>query len=365
MRFKKIIGAVLIAAIAGTGCSAVDITDNTVQETESVESFITETETETEVVTSETEALVPWEFNPHVYSPKIAERIPEDYWDSFNNLCDALREGEATFECSSYEAFEWCTDVSVLCNLFPAAGAKVEPAYFEETETTGNGTGNIRYTIPVEEYAERQADFEALITGILNDNVESDDSDYEMALKLYLYMANNYEYDYDKDYDYDDNFVYHTFMCKKGVCVDFASVYAYLLLQVGIDAISVGCFEENMCHSWTYAVIDGRGYHIDPTWALKINNDGVDYIYLDYFLMSDKERNIDGALVHDLTVSLVPEFWINRTSLTLPADDNSFNLRDYCNFESLDEENKILNYVDMYGNEHEFYYEQNASDKAA
>ena len=359
MKSKRIIGIILTAAIMGTGCSTGDITETTTFVTNSIETTVIETET----TVPETEALVPFEFEPHVYSAKIAELIPQDYWDSLYNLCDALRAGETAFECSSYEAFNWCTDMGVLCNLFPTAGTKVEAGYYEEDETGENGTGNIRYLIPVEKYLERQADFEALITDILNSNIESDDSEYERALKLYLYIADNYEYD--DDMEYDDNFVYHTFTTKKGVCVNFASVYAYLLLQAGVDAFSVGCFEDTMAHSWTYAVINGRGYHIDSTWALKSTSDGVDYIYLDYFMMSDKERNADGALVHDLTVQLLPEFWINKTSLTLPADDNGYNLRELCNFKSLDEDNKILRYVDMYGEEHEFHYEQDFAYEAA
>ena len=60
--------------------------------------------------------------------------------------------------------------------------------------------------------------------------------------------------------------------------------------------------------------------------------------------------------VGDLTGPLIPQYWANPTSWKLPATDNRYNLRDWCYFESLDEENKILHYIDMYNEPREFHY---------
>ena len=355
MKIRKIIGIVLAAAVLGTGCNVKEITEETTTCSESPASADMTAADET--AGSETATLEQLEFNPHVYSAKIAERIPQDYWDSFYNLCDALRAGETTFKCSSLDAYLWCTDVGVLCCLFPTAGTKVEA---ESADGFKDGTGRIRYTVPVEEFLKRQSDFETQITDILNSSIESDDSEYERALKLYLYIADNYEYS--DDLEYEDNYVYHTFSTGKGMCVNFASVYAYLLLQAGIDAASVSIFEENMCHSWTYAVIDGEGYHIDTTWALKSSYEGTDYIYLDYFLMSDRERIDDGCLVSNLATPLLPEYWVNRTDVSFEASDSHYNLRYLCNFDYLDEDNKTVHYTDSYGKAHEFSYETAAPE---
>ena len=351
MKSTRVIGSLLAAAVLVSCASNIE----KVRETGDNQTVLVETNVSETTVETTAPELVPFEFNAHVFSPTILPRIPQDYWDSFYNLCDALRAGETSFACSSQDAYNWCTDMGVLCNYFPAAGTKIAAGSDDGSAPFENGTGKIRYLVPVEEYLARQADFEALITGIINDNVESDDSEYEKALKLYLYMANNFIYD--DNMDYDDNFVYYTFKTRKGVCGNFAAVYTYLLLQVGVDAVHVGCFEENMCHAWTYAVIDGKGYYIDPTWALKSSWEGVDYIYLDYFLMSDQERNSDGCLVYDLTADVVPEFWVNMTQVRFTAEDSSYNLREFCNYVSLDEENKILYYTDMSGNIREFRYE--------
>ena len=304
----------------------------------------------TETSVTETTASEPFEFNPHVYSGKIAERVPQDYWDSFYNLCDALRKGEDSFQCSSQEAYNWATDVGVLCDLFPPAGAKIEGKSTDGSPAFENGTGKIRYKMPVEDFLKRESDFEVLITDILNSTIEKDDSEYERALKLYLYVAKNYVYDtslIDKMGD-DENFVY-----KRGQCVNFASVYAYLLLQADIDAVSYRIYED-LCHAWTYAVIDGKGYHIDTTWALQA--EGVDGIYLDYFMMSDKDRIADGCTLTDPDVTLLPECNVNKTNVKFEATDEQYCIRDYCRFVSLDEENKTVHYVDLYNEPKEFYY---------
>ena len=356
MTSKKITGLLLAVSLLLSGCSA---------EAKTPVNSVVNTQKEA-VVTSETTSETthkPFEFNPHVYSAKLAERITEkDYWESLYNLCDALRKGEKTFKCSSKEAYEWCTDIAVLCNLFPAAGSKVEGKSDDDSPAFENGTGKIYYKIPVEEFVKIQKEFEDTIVGMINGaGIEDDDTDYEKALKLYVYGAEHFVY---RNVEYkNEGYTYHTFRTKEGTCNNFAAVYAYLLLQVNVDALSIGCFEDNMDHAWTYVNIGGKWYHIDVTWAIHEIHDGGydtynDETRLDYFMMSDDERNKDGCLVRDLTVDLLPEFWVKKTNLSFAATDNSYNLRDLTIFVSLDEKNKILKYKDIDGNIQEFHYQK-------
>ena len=354
MKNKRVLCLVLAVSFLISGCNkgkteATDKTDIRGVAGQTAASDIT-TSSQTETTASE-----PFEFNPHVYSGKIAERIPQDYWDAFYNLCDALRKGEDTFGCSSQEAYNWATDVSVLCDLFPPAGAKIEGKSTDGSPAYENGTGKIHYNMPVEDFLKRESDFEVLITDILNSTIEKDDTEYERALKLYLYVAKNYVYDYSliENLSNDENYVFACFKEKKGQCVNFASVYAYLLLQAGIDAVSYRIYEE-LCHAWTYAVIDGKGYHIDTTWALQA--DGIEGVYLDYFMMSDKERIADGCTLTDPNVTLLPECSVNKTNVKFDAKDGQYCIRDYCRFVSLDEEKKIVHYTDLYGEPKEFCY---------
>jgi len=353
--------AVLGIALILTGCSAggdvpQDTDVVTVAATESSETSGSSDTSDTSetIVTSATETskppLTPFKFNPHLYSATVAGRIPQSYWDALHNLCDAVREGKDTFECQDIDSYNWATDTAVLCCYMPPAGGIVEGKTDDGSLPFENGIGKISYKMPVEDYLKRQADFEAMIEDILNSTIESDDTDYEKALKIYLYVTDNYTYD--EEVFMDDNFVYSAFRAKKGMCVNLAAVYVHLLLQAGIDAVSLSIYEETICHSWTYAVIGGKGYHIDPTWGLKADNK----IWLDYFMMSDRARDEDGCLVRNLAVAVIPENWIKDTGIKVTADDEHYCLRKNCTFVSLDEDSKILHYLDSDGNPKEFYY---------
>ena len=352
MKNKRILSLVLAAAILLTGCnSGKAVTTEKSDITEVTET--TETSAISESAQTENKVTEPFEFNPHVYSGKVAERIPQDYWDALYNLCDALRKGETTFKCANQDAYWWATDTAVLCCYMPIAGGKLERGGKDDLDTYENGVGKFRLNMPMEDFLKRQADFEALIVDILNSTVEKDDTDYEKALKLYLYIANNYKYT--TEVDENENYVYKAFTKKTGMCVNFAAIYAYLLLQVGVDAVNVGIYEEDMCHAWTIVTINGKSYHVDTTWALK--SDENPYISLDYFLMSDEERINEGCLVRNLSVSVFPEEWANETSVSFAANDTSYLLRPYCRFISLDEEQKIVHYLDVEDKPQEFRYD--------
>ena len=346
MKYKRIIGMLLAVSILFTGCSAVNDNEETdingITALGSAEETVNLTEE-----TTETAEMRMFEFNPHVYSKVLAEEIPQDYWDSFYNLCDALRAGETVFECASQEAYDFCMLSSTLANLFPAACTKITGESNDGSVPFENGTGRIYYKMPVEEFVSREAGFEAVIEEILNENLEYDDDDFEKCLKLYLYIARNYYYS-DDSAEADECAFYYTFMTKTGMCVDYGAVYGYLLLQVGVDALDIGCFEPDMCHAWTYVVLDGQGYHVDTTWALTSCYDSDD-VYMEYFLMSDEDRNQDGCLVRDLTMQALPQFFLSNSKIKLKADDERYSFPDLSTFVSLDEENKTVYYKDMSG----------------
>ena len=330
-----------------------DISSETAAEepdTSSAETSQQETDTEAEPQL--------YEFNPHLHSDLLAKEIPQENWDAMYSLSDALRTGADTFECSGREAYDWCMDSVNLANLIPAACMRITSESSDGTIPFENGRGRIYYKMPAEEYVVRQAEFEKMIADVLNEYLEKDDNDFEKCLKLYDYMESNYSYDYDPNTDEksEDGYVYSAFMTHKGQCIDLSAVYCHLLLQAGVDALNVGCFYDNMDHAWTYAIVNGQGYHIDPTWALK-DVLYTDSLYLSYFMMTDEIRTSTGCPVDDLTVQMLPKFWVKSSSITLPATDDRYYVGDSAVFKSLDEKNKILCYLDEDGAEQKLNYD--------
>ena len=87
MKREKVLSLVLAFAFLVSGCNRgkAETTEQTVL---SGVAGQTATSDVTETSVTETTATETFEFNPHVYSGKIAERVPQDYWDSFYNLSE-------------------------------------------------------------------------------------------------------------------------------------------------------------------------------------------------------------------------------------------------------------------------------------
>ena len=388
MKIQKTIGILLITALLLTGCSAAapsdpstaaEVTSAAAADTETAETPDAETVTEDETIAETTEdtleaassAAAPqtesssaepelYEYQPHLYSALIAGEVPQDHWESLYHLSDALRAGKDTFECASQEAYDWCMDVGVLANLIPAAAMRISGQSDDGSAPFENGTGRIFYKMPAEEFAAREAEFEETVAEILNSIMQKDDDDYEKCLKLYDYMETNFTYEYDgREQGADeDGYVYYALKNHTGKCIDLAGAYSFLLLQAGVEAVSVGC-HDGVDHEWTYAVVNGRGYHIDPTWALK-DDRGSYELYLGYFMMDDEARSATGCPVSDLTVQLLPQYWASRASVSFAASDDHYYLGENMTLDSLDEENKIVHYRDLDGNVFQFHYGETA-----
>ena len=85
MKREKVLSLVLAVAFLVSGCNsskettAEQTTSGTVEDTYDTIVF-------TDISDREKPDQETFEFNPHVYSAKIAEKVPKDYWDAFYNL---------------------------------------------------------------------------------------------------------------------------------------------------------------------------------------------------------------------------------------------------------------------------------------
>ena len=198
--------------------------------------------------------------------------------------------------------------------------------------------------MPVEEFLQRQADFELLVVDVLNTHLEPDDDDFEKSLKLFDYISVNYTYQYEFIEQKHDCAIYLAILERTGQCVELAAVYSYFLLQAGVEAIAVGGHAPTMDHEWTYLMINGKGYYSDPTWALR-SETGTIELDLYYFLMSADRRAESGFQVDDLTAPLLPKYWLNRSSIKLDVSEETLCFPSGSFLQSLDEANKTVHYT--------------------
>ena len=91
-------------------------------------------------------------------------------------------------------------------------------------------------------------------------------SDFDKALWLHDWLLNRCKY--------DNSYLYcgpEGVLCRGiGTCESYHRAYAKLLNKAGIEATDIRSTGDN--HVWTAAKLDGKWYHIDPTWDDSYNN---------------------------------------------------------------------------------------------
>ncbi len=226
-------------------------------------------------------------FQPKVCSVYMEEVFGRTMCETWFNLVDAVMAGKDTFACPDSHTYDWVMG-QFRDKCFPPLVDLIDYAY-DRSEPVKNGVGSFLYTVPREEAAERIAAFAEQIESILNETLEDDYTDLEKALALYEYFADHYTYDY-VTAAYNEGYPewlssYRVFTTRTGICQEFSVAYAYLLMQVGVEATNMSGHRsyDHESHQWTYVRMNGHNYHIDPTYV-------IDDHVLDYFMMDDAQR---------------------------------------------------------------------------
>jgi len=228
-------------------------------------------------------------FQPKVCSVYMEEVFGKDMCDAWFHLVDAVLAGEDTFACKDQYTYDWMMG-QFPEHCLPILPELIDYAYDRENSVI-DGVASFTYLVPPEEAKARIEEFGEMIEGMLNEIFEDDWSDFEKALALYIYFSEHYEYDYDtyaKMYEayVDYTSCYRFFMTGIGICHEISSAYSYLLLQAGVQATTMSGNRtyDQAGHQWSFVRINGKNYHIDPTYALGSGGD------LRYFLMTDDKR---------------------------------------------------------------------------
>lgn len=243
--------------------------------------------------TAPEEALGRFEFQPKVVSSYMRELFGEEMCEVWFRMVDAVLAGETSFVCPDKDTFDWVIG-QFPDQCFPVLRDLIDySAERDPNEPVVDGVGYFRYTEPVEEVQAKIAEFAALVEGILNETMQTDYSDFEKMLALYAYFSDHYTYDYEAYADSQEGYPdylssYRVLTTGTGICQELSVAYAYLLLQAGVDATNMSGTRgyDGEHHQWSYVRLNGRNYHIDPTYVL---GSGM----LNYFLMDDAQREAE------------------------------------------------------------------------
>lgn len=294
-----------------------------------------------------------YEFNPHVFSKIYTLEHGEARKEAFFNFVDALRAGEEWFDCPDEDTMWWCR--GRLGHFF----YPVEE-WYTFCGVYKNGKGQIiRYDgTTQEQFDEKKAEFERMITDIVNDAVGDDYNDIEKTLALYEFLTEYCTYDYEmlehmSDWS-DRQGGYRALIEKKGVCNEYACLYQYLLLQCGVDAEESGgpSVTEGMdSHAWVYVTIDGKGYLVDPTWGATDSREPK----LEYFLFTDELRETrDGFRASAFDIAGCGSE--SRKKYSFEANDKRFEGLWDGTYVAMDRASKNIYFLDEDGRLKAFYY---------
>ncbi|MBC7554980.1 MAG: hypothetical protein H7257_13500 [Taibaiella sp.] len=94
----------------------------------------------------------------------------------------------------------------------------------------------------------------------------------------FIWVAANIDYDIDNIFAIDpnenaENRIAKTFALKKGVCIDYATIFHDICALCGIKVYVVSGYNQNkgitnyLSHAWCIVPVNGRWYGFDPTWG--------------------------------------------------------------------------------------------------
>lgn len=261
-------------------------------------------------------------FQPKVCSVYMEEVFGKDMCDAWYNLVDAVMAGEDTFACKDQHTYDWMMG-QFPEHCLPIMKELIDLAWDREHSVI-NGVASFTYLVPPEEAKARIEEFGQQIEDMLNEIFEDDWSDFEKALALYIYFSDHYVYDYETYMKMYEEYVdytscYRFFQTGIGICHEISSAYSYLLLQAGVQATTMSgnrAYDE-AGHQWSFVRINGKNYHIDPTYALGTGGD------LCYFMMTDAQREAEDCYA-PATFYAVSHYSRENPHPDYTADDETF-----------------------------------------
>lgn len=261
-------------------------------------------------------------FQPKICSVYMEEVFGKDMCDAWSNLVDAVMAGENTFACKDQFTYNWMMG-QFPEHCLPILRELIDYAYDREHSVI-DGVASFTWLVPPEEAKARIEAFGKQIEGILNEVLEDEYSDLEKALALYIYFSEHYEYDYDTYMKMNEQYVdytscYRFFQTGIGICHEISSAYSYLLMQAGVQATTMSGTRayDKAGHQWSFVRINGKNYHIDPTYVL--GKSGV----LCYFMMTDEKRAEEDEYIPS-TFYAVSHYSQDNPHPDYTADDETF-----------------------------------------
>ena len=297
------------------------------------------------------EQSVDYTWKPNVLSEIYADIFGETFVADYGAMIDAFLNYESSFACTSAQNVDAINYAAASC--FPLLNMDVLYVQYDETQKLGI----LDYTMTKQEHLAAIEAFKNSLTDFITGCVMKSDNELTTALALYMSYSASISYDYaalnDEGVDIEimpDLSSYRALTEYEGICQSFGPAYAYLCLQMGIDAVAAGGLStDNTAHEWTLVTLDGSYYYMDTTFE---NGEGG--MGLKYFGMTTAERVAAGGYIEKtFNIGECNELWGPEISV----NNERFSALRTVVFAVLDREHNRIDCTDIDGTEWAFELE--------
>lgn len=151
-----------------------------------------------------------------------------------------------------------------------------------------------RYDLDTATLTHWRQETEAVAQYLFDSLIAQDMPDYLKALTIHDWIINNTRYNTADLEEAGNHLAYGALVKGSAVCMGYAEAGVLLFRAAGIEAFYVPGTGTNSAgitesHGWNAVKIDGDWYLMDMTWDDPTNDDGVDYLNYDYFLVTDDQ----------------------------------------------------------------------------
>jgi len=265
-----------------------------------------------------------------LYIENSDDYIPYSYNDLKNILYSVINQGwmEFTFYCPS-EYKECIEDISKISKddlLLTHINNYVHPYNsFKTIKTSITEAGEINVNVNYLYTEKEQKQINTYINNIINDLYKESDDDYENLKRIHDYIINNTKYDIERNDSGESKYksynAYGPALEGYATCNGYADLMAIILSKLNYQNYKVATTKEEISyesngHIWNAVKIDDEWLHLDLTWDDPVSNDGKDYLYHKYFLVSTEEMaKADAGNIqieeHNFNKSIYQEFMTN------------------------------------------------------
>lgn len=160
-------------------------------------------------------------------------------------------------------------------------------------------------------YSELQIDsVNEKIDYFIKNNINDNMSDYDKIKLFHDYIINNTKYDSNFNLDTDKSTyathpynAYGAMVEQKAICSGYSDAMAIYLNKLGIKNYKLSSQQ----HIWNYVYLDGSWYHLDLTWDDPVNDQNMDILTHDFFLITTEELERKDKTEHSYDKSIYRE----------------------------------------------------------